>query len=175
LRYCDRRFGQLQRVRAGSDLKFPRKQPGWRFHMFHAFVRRAAVSSSIWAQWPSHRAQSVGTQLHLCAGLCSNVSITLVRYSRFARELQGGGVNVQGGTVAVSSCTISGNTATYVRAHVQKFPLPMGDLTFYSLSAGWRCQRRRWHSGGLIVHHQWEHSYSICARNIAKFPMALVG
>ena len=30
----------------------------------------------------------------------------------------GGGVFVQGGTVAISSCTISGNTATYVRAHV---------------------------------------------------------
>ena len=30
----------------------------------------------------------------------------------------GGGVFVQGGTVAISSCTVSGNTATYVRAHV---------------------------------------------------------
>ncbi|KOO36004.1 hypothetical protein Ctob_016024, partial [Chrysochromulina tobinii] len=31
--------------------------------------------------------------------------------SSFARCLQGGGVNVQGGTVAISSCAISGNTA----------------------------------------------------------------
>ena len=39
----------------------------------------------------------------------------------FARCLQGGGVAVWGGTVAISSCTISANTAR-VRAHVQKFP-----------------------------------------------------
>jgi hypothetical protein len=38
--------------------------------------------------------------------------------------LQGGGVYVEGGTVAISSCTINGNTAGYVCAHVQKFPSP---------------------------------------------------
>ena len=42
--------------------------------------------------------------------------------SRFARCLQGGGVAVWGGTVTISSCTISGNTAGSVRAHAQKFP-----------------------------------------------------
>ena len=48
--------------------------------------------------------------------------------SRFARCLQGGGVYVKGGTVAISLCTISGNTA-YVRAHVQKVHIaPMGKL-----------------------------------------------
>jgi len=36
----------------------------------------------------------------------------------FAHCLQGGGVNVGGGTVTLSSCTITGNTA-YVRAHAQ--------------------------------------------------------
>jgi hypothetical protein len=44
--------------------------------------------------------------------------------SRFARCLQGGGVYVEVGTVTISSCTISGNTATYVHAHAQKFPSP---------------------------------------------------
>jgi len=45
--------------------------------------------------------------------------------SSFARCLQGGGVNVQGGTVAISSCAISGNTAaTNVRALIQEFPSP---------------------------------------------------
>jgi hypothetical protein len=44
--------------------------------------------------------------------------------SRFALCLQGGGVTVFGGTVAISSCTISGNTAGLVRAHPQKFPMP---------------------------------------------------
>ena len=37
---------------------------------------------------------------------------------------QGGGVYVSGGTVTFSSCTITGNTAGYVRAHAQKFPSP---------------------------------------------------
>jgi hypothetical protein len=37
----------------------------------------------------------------------------------FARCLQGGGVAVYGGTVTISSCTISGNTADYVRPHPQ--------------------------------------------------------
>ena len=44
--------------------------------------------------------------------------------SRFARCLQGGGVFVNGGTVTLSSCTINGNTANAVRAHLQKFPWP---------------------------------------------------
>ena len=45
---------------------------------------------------------------HVCARLC----------------LQGGGVAVSGGTVSFSSCTITGNTATGVRAHAQNFPSP---------------------------------------------------
>jgi hypothetical protein len=44
--------------------------------------------------------------------------------SRFARFLQGGGVYVYSGTVTISSCIISGNTASAVRAHVQNFPSP---------------------------------------------------
>jgi len=39
----------------------------------------------------------------------------------FSFFLQGGGVAVFGGTVAISSCTISGNTVQ-VHAHVRKFP-----------------------------------------------------
>ena len=38
--------------------------------------------------------------------------------------LQGGGVYISSGTVSFSSCTITGNTATVVRAHAQKFPSP---------------------------------------------------
>jgi hypothetical protein len=44
--------------------------------------------------------------------------------SCFAFCLQGGGVYVGGGTVTISSCTISENKADYVHAHAQKFPLP---------------------------------------------------
>ena len=35
---------------------------------------------------------------------------------------QGGGVYVLGGTVTFSSCTITGNTVSRVRAHAQNFP-----------------------------------------------------
>jgi hypothetical protein len=59
----------------------------------------------------------------LCACSCSQVPIAPMGDSRFARCLQGGGVAVLGGTVTISSCTISG-TAYSVRAHPQKFPMP---------------------------------------------------
>ena len=81
--------------------------------------------------------------------------------------------------MAISSCTISGNTAYtytyYVRAHVHKFPLPHATLTFCSLFAGrcW-CLCPGWHSGHLIVHHQWEHSF-LCARSSPKVPTTLMG
>jgi hypothetical protein len=49
--------------------------------------------------------------------------------SRFARCLQGGGVYVSSGTVTISSCTISGNTAAdIVRAHIEKLPSPDGKI-----------------------------------------------
>ena len=41
---------------------------------------------------------------------------------------QGGGVFVSRGTVSFSSCTITGNSAGYVRAHVQNFPSPRGEV-----------------------------------------------
>jgi hypothetical protein len=44
--------------------------------------------------------------------------------SRFARCLQGGGVAVVGGSVSIVNSQIYSNTASYVRAHLQKFPLP---------------------------------------------------
>jgi hypothetical protein len=44
--------------------------------------------------------------------------------SRFARCLQGGGVAVWGGTVSIVNSQIYNNTASYVRAHVQKIPSP---------------------------------------------------
>ena len=58
---------------------------------------------------------------------CRKDTIALMGISHVLRLcLQGGGVFVQGGTVAISSCTISGNQApgSYVRAHAQKFPSP---------------------------------------------------
>jgi hypothetical protein len=56
----------------------------------------------------------------------------LVGDSRFAPCLQGGGVVVFGGTVAISSCTISGNIADNVRAHVRKFPPPRWENALFT-------------------------------------------
>jgi hypothetical protein len=45
-------------------------------------------------------------------------------FTCFAHCLQGGGVYFASSTVTFSSCTITGNTASSVRAHTQYFPLP---------------------------------------------------
>jgi len=52
--------------------------------------------------------------------------------SRFACVLQGGGVYVSSGIVTITSSSIYGNGADYVRAHVQKFTSPphVGDSHF---------------------------------------------
>ena len=51
--------------------------------------------------------------------------------SRVARCLQGGGVYVNSGTVAITSSSIYGNTRVNgVRAHIYDFPSPMGDSRF---------------------------------------------
>ena len=47
--------------------------------------------------------------------------------------LQGGGVYISSGTVSFSSCTITGNTAAYVRAHAQNFPSPRCDFQCFAL------------------------------------------
>jgi len=58
-----------------------------------------------------------------------------------ARCLQGGGVYIDSGSVTITSSSIHGNSAFYVRAQVQKFPSPpCGRLTFCSLFAGRWCR-----------------------------------
>jgi hypothetical protein len=48
--------------------------------------------------------------------------------SRFARCLQGGGVFVYGGSVSIMNSQIYSNTASFVRADVQNFPSPDGNI-----------------------------------------------
>jgi hypothetical protein len=92
------------------------------------------------ANFPSPRWET-----HVCSACC----------------LQGGGVYVGGGTLIISSCTISGNKAEKVSAvSFKSSHRPHGKLTFCSLFAGRRCLRRGWHSGHLIVHHHWQHRLS---------------
>jgi len=65
LHNCDRRFGHLQGVRAAETLKVPIASCDT--HVLLVVCREVLVSMSRVAQWPSHRAPSVGTQLPLCA------------------------------------------------------------------------------------------------------------
>ncbi|KOO53259.1 hypothetical protein Ctob_016379, partial [Chrysochromulina tobinii] len=71
----------------------------------------------------------------------------------------GGGVYVEGGTVTISSCTISGNTAALYLGYDDKGGgvYVQGGTWQHSWHwMGWRCPYPGWHSGHLIVHHQWE-------------------
>ena len=120
LRTLHERFGELQQVRAAeTSKKFP--SPRWEnadelaFSLACATVTDASVNFSRYVpQRPSKvpiapmgkclAPMGISHVLHLC--------------------LQGGGVFISSGTVSFSSCTITGNTATSVRAHPQKFPSP---------------------------------------------------
>ena len=74
-----------------------------------------------------------------CARACSKVPIALMGFSHvLGLCLQGGGVHNSGGTVTISSCTITGNTAS-VRAHAQISHCPDGrfaDALASTLSLG---------------------------------------
>ena len=96
--------------------------------------------------------------------------------SRFARCLQGAGVRVSSGTVTITSCSIYGNTAGYVCAHVQKVPFaPMGfSHVLRFVLAGWWSLHQQWHGDLVIVHHHWQFCVrSACSRS--KFPIAPMG
>jgi hypothetical protein len=100
--------------------KFP--MPRWETHIV-LVVCRAAVSQSLEAQWPSHRAPSVGIQLPMCTLMLKSSHRPLGRLT-CSCCLQGGGVYVYSSMVTITSSSIYGNGARFVRAHVQKLPLP---------------------------------------------------
>jgi hypothetical protein len=60
----------------------------------------------------------------VCALRSSKLPIAPMGDSRLARCLQGGGIQVDGGTVSIVNSQIYSNTVTYVRTHLQKFPSP---------------------------------------------------
>jgi hypothetical protein len=69
-------------------------------------------------------ADAFGQLQYVRAAETCNFPIAPMGDSRFARCLQGGGVAVVGGSVSIVNSQIYSNTASYVRAHLQKFPLP---------------------------------------------------
>ena len=88
--------------------------------------------------------------------------------------LQGGGVYIGGSTVSFSLCTITGNTAYYVRAHAQnKFPSPPWETHVLLVFTGRRCLFRHRHNDVLLDHRQ--HSFWIGACSCSKLPIAPMG
>ena len=117
-------FGQLQGVRAAETLKSSQKfpLPPWETHLCSLFAGRWC--RSLWRLSVNRELPDLLQHSCRCACSRSKFPIAPMGDSRFARCLQGGGVDVGGGTVTISSCTISGNTAGNVRAHAQNFPSP---------------------------------------------------
>ena len=91
--------------------KVPIAPPRWEFLLTCPIESHLSIRIHIWFYQGNVRAN------HAC-----KLPIAPMGDSHFARCLQGGGVFVQGGSVTFDSCTIAGNTATYVRAHPQNFP-----------------------------------------------------
>ena len=126
-----RRHGDLLIVRhhwqyslhcACSRSNFP--SPPWETHVLLVFTGRRCLCLF------RHRHNDVlldHRQHSFWIGACSCGNFPSPRWDFHMFEclcLQGGGAYVYGGTVSFSSCTITGNTADYVRAHAQNFPSP---------------------------------------------------
>jgi hypothetical protein len=119
-------LGQFRTLRSTTECRCHRDlekipSPPWETHVL-LVVCRAAVSLSMEAQWPSLRARSVETQLLDRCVLMFKTSHRPHGKLTIACCMQGGGIYVSSGTVTITSSSISGNTANYVRAHAQKFP-----------------------------------------------------
>ena len=83
----------------------------------------------------------------------------------FVLGLQSGGVWIISGKVSFSSCTITGNTAYYVRAHAQKFPSPRWEFLL-------TCPIDSHLSIRIDI---WFHQGSVRASHVCKLPIAPMG
>ena len=105
-----------------KNQKFP--SPPWETHVLLVFTGRRCLCLF------RHRHNDVlldHRQHSFWIGACSCGNFPSPRWDFHmfrALCLQGGGVRIYSGTVTFSLCTITGNTAGYVRAHAQKFPSP---------------------------------------------------
>ena len=125
--------------------------------MLLVICREAVSLSGVAAQWPSHRATSVGTMCALTLNSSHRPDGIFTQFLHLC--LQGGGVIIYSGTVTLSSCTITGNTAHWVRAHAQKFPSPQWETHVLLVVAGRRCLCPEWHSVHRelpdLLQHSW--------------------
>ncbi len=104
----------------------------------------------------------------------SKVPVAPMGHSSFALSLQGGGVYVSSGTATITSSSIYGNTAYYVRAHVQKFPSPLWETHVCLLFAGRRCLRRVRHGHDNVFLDLREYSF-LCPCSCSKVPIITMG
>ena len=122
-------LAQLQTLRSTTECtcrrdlqKFP--SPPWETHVLLVFTGGRCLCLFRHRHNDvllDHRQHSFWTG----ACSCSKLPIAPMGFSHVLRIcLQGGGVYISSGTVSFSSCTITGNTAAYVRAHAQNFPSP---------------------------------------------------
>jgi hypothetical protein len=118
---------------------------------FCSVVCRAAVLQSWKAQWPSHRAPSVGTQLAECAPMLK---------SSHRRMGDGKMADALASTLA---CTTAAdalvNYRLYVQQRLKTSHRPHGRLKFGSLFAGRRCLCRFWHGHNNVFHDLRESSF----------------
>jgi hypothetical protein len=130
-------------------------------------VCRAAVSLLGEAQWPSHRAPSVGTQLTLCVLIfksshrCLENALLTCPF-RISSFMMGAASNYQSGVRAICAS----NFKSSLRPH--------GRLKFCSLFAGRRCLRLFRHGHDNVFLNLREYSY-LCARSFSKVPIVLMG
>ena len=147
-------------VRAHAQ-KFP--SPRWEFLLTGPLDSHLSIRIDIWFYQGYVRAS------HAC-----KLPIAPMGFSHVLRlRLQGGGVYIEGGTVSFSSCSMTGNSAQYVRAHAQKFPSPPWETHVLLVFTVRRCLClfRHRHNDVLLDHRQ--HSSWIGACSCSKLPIGM--
>jgi hypothetical protein len=70
--------------------------------------------------------------------------------------------------------TLRSTTGGACHRDLAEFPSPHNEIftCFALVLAGRRCLRRKWHSDHLIVHHQWQHSWTGTCKPCLQIPIA---
>ena len=118
---CER-FCQLQIVRAAETLKVPIAPMGKRSYMLASTLACTTAADAL-VNYSLYVPQRPSKVPIAPMGKC----LAPMGFSHVLRLcLQGGGVFVESGTVSFLLCTITGNSATYVRAQLKTSHRPEG-------------------------------------------------